>query len=303
MNYIREKPAVVFNPAVLLDGNEVFIFPRLIFDYYKYTSSIGLFKISLDDILNGKVDRIFETKIILWPSDITDFLGCEDPRVHVHDGTIYMLYTGKGYEIGDTTEEKRIDYLYLAKFNRDFELLEKGFFHVMKDGESILPISNKDSAIVKLDGNSATMLTRPEFERGKLFCYTAFADLDEMYLKDLRVVMKPEEWEFKVGWSTNAVRVDEDEYLVGWHAVLRENLSYKNGLAIVDGKGNLLSITDYTLFPTGLNEEYGDRALVIFGDGLIVVEDLVIWIGGMGDYSIGIFIANLKDVMQNMRSL
>ena len=303
-NYIRETPSAVFNPAVFLDEKKVFIFPRLIFDYYKYTSSIGVFKIDLDDLLNGKVDRIFETEILLWPSDITDFLGCEDPRIHLHDDTIYMLYTGKGYELGDTTESKRIDYLYLAKMNRNFEILEKRYFRVLKDdGELVIPLSNKDSAFIEIEGEKAVMLTRPMMERGNLFCYGAVADLENMILHDLRVIMKPEEWEYKVGWSTNAVKMRDGEYLVGWHAVLRRDLSYRSGFAIVNEKGELIAVSDYTLFPSNLNEEYGDRALVIFGDGLLLVEDEIVWIGGVGDYSIGIFIANLKDVLQNMRNV
>ncbi|HDM69831.1 MAG TPA: hypothetical protein ENG58_00310, partial [Thermotogales bacterium] len=79
--------------------------------------------------------------------------------------------------------------------------------------------------------------------------------------------------------------------------------SYRSGFAIVNGKGELIAVSDYTLFPSNLNEEYGDRALVIFGDGLLLVEDEIVWIGGVGDYSIGIFIANLKDILQNMRNV
>ncbi|HID16009.1 MAG TPA: glycosidase, partial [Candidatus Atribacteria bacterium] len=112
-------------------------------------------------------------------------------------------------------------------------------------------------------------------------------------------VLFPMEWEEKVGWSTNVVKIEEDKYLVGWHAVLKEDLSYKNGFAFLDRYGRIISITDYLLSPEGLIESYGDRALVIFGDGLLKYKEYIIWIGGISDYAIGIFITTLKDVLNS----
>lgn len=79
----------------------------------------------------------------------------------------------------------------------------------------------------------------------------------------------------------------KEGYLVGWHAVLKD-LTYKNGLALVDGRGRLLGTTNYVLSPKGVIEEYGDRIRVIFGCGLVVYEGRVIWIGGVSDWAIGV---------------
>jgi len=49
-----------------------------------------------------------------------------------------------------------------------------------------------------------------------------------------------------------------------------------------------------------LNEEYGDRAMVIFGDGLIIYQDKLLWIGGVSDYCIGVFIADLDNVLKTL---
>jgi len=38
-NYLRTRPIAIFNPGAVLNGKKFHIFPRLIFDYYKYTSS------------------------------------------------------------------------------------------------------------------------------------------------------------------------------------------------------------------------------------------------------------------------
>ncbi len=129
--------------------------------------------------------------------------------------------------------------------------------------------------------------------------------MDELVIKEesLRPVLVPETWEYKVGWSTNAVPLGEGRYLVGWHGVHREDLSYRNGLAEVDREGNLLAISDYLLAPKGLLEEYGDRPLTVFGNGLLLVRDCLVWIGGVSDYAIGIFIAELDDVLGMLRKV
>ncbi|RLE58785.1 MAG: hypothetical protein DRJ35_07205, partial [Thermoprotei archaeon] len=80
--------------------------------------------------------------------------------------------------------------------------------------------------------------------------------------------------------------------------VHRHDYSYRNGLALVDDQGNLLGVTDYILAPKGLVEEYGDRPLVIFGNGLILYKDQLIWVGGVSDYSIGFFATPLEKALE-----
>jgi len=120
-------------------------------------------------------------------------------------------------------------------------------------------------------------------------------------MDSLQPILVPEPWEYKVGWSTNTVRLSRGEFLVGWHGMLREDFSYRNGLALVDGEGRLLAVSDYLLVPQGLVEQYGDRSLAIFGDGLLLYRDILIWIGGVSDYCIGIFVAELEDVRSRLR--
>lgn len=110
-----------------------------------------------------------------------------------------------------------------------------------------------------------------------------------------------EEWELGVGWSTNTVRLSSNEFLVGWHGVLKRDRSYYNGIALVNGEGELLAVSDYFLAPRGLVEEYGDRPLVIFGDGLVLYRDILIWVGGVSDYAIGLFTVELGRVMENLK--
>ncbi|WP_053001208.1 hypothetical protein [Kosmotoga pacifica] len=301
-NYIRTKPVAVFNPGAVIKAEKLFIFPRLIFDYYKYTSSVGVFSLDIEKIVKGGIDRPVETEIILWPKELWEFLGCEDARVSLHGDNLYMLYTGKGYYYGEGDELVRRDVLGFAEFNETYELKRKGYFRISDGKEEFLPVTTKDSAFIEVENNSATMLVRLEIS-DTLVCWRASADLESLTLnaESIEPVLLPENWEHKVGWSTNAVKLSDDEYLIGWHAVLKEDLSYKNGLALVDRDGRLKAISDYLLAPRGLNEEYGDRAMVIFGDGLILYDDKLLWVGGVSDYCIGIFVAKLEDVLKELK--
>ena len=131
------------------------------------------------------------------------------------------------------------------------------------------------------------------------------ADLDSltMPVDSLEPVLVYEDWEVKVGWSTNVVKLSSNEYLVGWHGILRGDISYREGLAVVDGEGNLLAVSNYVLAPRGLVEEYGDRALVIFGDGLVLYKELLIWVGGVSDYAVGFFSVELDKALEKLKWL
>ncbi|MBC7099616.1 hypothetical protein H5T52_11000 [Candidatus Bipolaricaulota bacterium] len=324
-NYPRKRPLAAFNPGAVLAEEKVYIFPRLIFDYYSYTSSVGVFELPVEGLLSGKAKTPIKTKIVLWPQRVWEAVkGCEDPRVCQAPNGFYMLYTGVGkHEEGGKEVHKSV--LGFAELDGDFSVRRKGFFSVAGSEGDFVP-GNKDSAFIELRGARATMLTRPSFwelpdarleplfsllelEPPKRYlpdmCWRAEANLKELTIPEdtLEPILAPEPWEYKVGWSTNTVRVSQDEYLVGWHGVLKEDLSYRDGLALVDGEGKLLALSDYLLAPKGLAEEYGDRPLVIFGDGLILYQDHLVWIGGVSDYSIGVFTARLGDVLPMLRRL
>lgn len=138
------------------------------------------------------------------------------------------------------------------------------------------------------------MVTRPVI-RGVKLCWKATANIEEFYLpeEDLEPVFTPEDWESHIGWSTNAVKLSNNEYLVGWHGVSRSDFTYRNGLAIVNENGELLAISNYVLSPIGICKEYGDRPFTLFGNGLIKHKEFLIWIGGIGDCCIGMFITEL----------
>ena len=300
-NYQRTIPAVIFNPGVTVKEDTVLTFPRLIFDYYKYVSSIGYFEVQISDLVNNTMDKPIYVKILLWPKEIWEFLGCEDARAFSFKDRILILYTGKGYWYKDGKLFRR-DVLGFVEFTNSMEMIRKGYFKIVSKSGELIPKSNKDSAFIEINGKEASILTRPEIG-GQHICWRAIADIDKLVIFDysLEPALPTEKWEVKVGWSTNVVKLSSNEYLVGWHGVLRLNLSYANGLAIIDKQGMLLATTNYVLAPKGLQEEYGDRPLVIFGNGLLKSKEKVLWVGGVSDYCIGVFETNLDTIIENMK--
>lgn len=300
-NFLRSRPLAAFNPGAFERDGKLFIFPRLIFDYCSYVSSIGAATVNIEKVINGEIKKPLKVKVILWPEEIWEFgHGCEDPRFSLFDNTIYMLYTGSKYYYKDNHVVQK-SVLGFAELNLIFEIKRRGYFSIIKGDDSLIP-SNKDSTFIEVKKDRATMLTRVSL-RDIALCWKAEANLKNLIMREetLRPVLVPEKWEYRVGWSTNVVKLSTNEYLVGWHGMLKEDLSYRNGLAIVDNSGALLAVSNYLLAPKGLKESYGDRPLVIFGDGLVRYGDYLIWIGGVSDYCIGIFITELSKVLEKLK--
>lgn len=300
-DYPRE-PRAAFNPGALPRGRRLLVFPRLVFDYYGYTSSIGLFEVDLEELLSGRFAGPVEARILLWPRELWEFKGCEDARASELGGRVQLLYTGYGYHPGGSELELKWVQGF-AELDGELRELKRGFFTVESGGERFAP-KMKDSALVRSTGSRAVMLCRPTLD-GLQVCWRAEADLSELAIpvESMEPVLVHEEWESHVGWSTNALQLSSNEWLVGWHGVLKRDLSYRNGLAVVDGEGRVLAVSSYLLAPRGLVEEYGDRPLVIFGCGLARYGEQLLWVGGVSDYSIGFFSVELEKAFEELKWL
>ena len=303
VNYPR-KPVEVFNPAAVLKGDELLIFPRVIFDYLNYISSIGLIRLKVSDVVNGGVARPIEAKVIMWPRELWEFRGCEDPRVIRHGNQYLMLYTGWGYYMANNELKPRAHQAF-AVLDEELNTVRRGYFRIKaKNNDFYTPDWWKDSAFIEVEGDSASMLTRPNINGAEVGWFSE-ADLGELTISEdsMKPILPFEDFEFKVGWSTNTVKLSPNEYIVGWHGVVKEDYSYRNGLAIVNGDGDLLAISNYLLAPSGIEEEYGDRPRVIFGDGLVKWGEWLIWVGGVSDYAIGVYVTNVDTALGKLRWL
>ena len=252
--------------------------------------------------MEGRVSLPITTKIVLWPKMLWEFRGCEDPRLYKIAERFIMLYTGYGYMIRDKSYSSCIVQAF-ALFEENYNCLQRNYFRIQTlEGDLFLPRANKDSAILNIDSSKVSMLMRPLIRDIEVGWFVR-ADLKDavVYEESMSPSLAFEPWEIKVGWSTNVVKLSSNEYLVGWHGIFKEDYSYRNGLAIIDSDGNLLAISNYLLVPSGLVEEYGDRPLVIFGNGLISYKEKLLWIGGVSDYAIGFFMTDLDNALEKIK--
>ncbi len=302
IDHVLRKPVSIFNPGATIMGNDVLIFPRIIPGYFWYASAIGFFRIRLDDLLNGVIERPLRVSIAIYPSKPWDIGGCEDARAHlVNENEIYVLYTGivpgprKFHVYGGRSTQ------CFASLDTSLNLRRSGFLTINFGESQYLPSDWRDSAFVKRFGKEWSFLTRITVHSSQV-CWKCMLNLEDLTIdaNTLEPNLVNEDWEVKVGWSTNVVELGKGEYIVGWHGVQNVDKRYLNGLAIVDEEGNLKALTNYLLGPTEPAEYYGDRPGVIFGDGLIRYRDLLIWIGGVADQLIGIYVAELDKVLEKM---
>lgn len=299
-NYGRSRPLAVFNPGALLRGRELLVYPRLVFDYYWYVSSIGLFKVDVEEVLRGEVPRRVPTRIVLYPSGASDLRGCEDPRVQEAGGATFILYTAvapgeRGVEARQAIA--RVEGGCAVKMGI-FKLVHKGKFY---------NTFWKDSAIIPLKPPDVVLLLRPTIplESGERLevCWRAEASLSSLSVDcdSMEPLLLNEPFEVKVGWSTNTLKVSSNEYLVGWHGVGKD-LVYRNGLALLGASGELIGVTNYLLEPReSIEEFYGDRPGVVFGCGLVKYGEYLLWVGGVSDYAIGVWSTELDKVFEKMK--
>jgi len=296
------KPVSIFNPGALLgDNGKLWVFPRIIPGYFWYPSAVGFFELDIEKVLEGSIEKPVKVSIVVYPRHPWDIGGCEDARASILGSDIAILYTGivPGVRKFHVYGGKSIQ--CLALLSKNLALKSSGFLKIAYGDEGYLPSDWRDSAFVEGHGEEWSFLTRISV-KGVMVCWRSILNAKELTIDidTLEPVFVNESWEQKVGWSTNTVKIGKGEYLVGWHGVLELDKRYLNGLAIVGEDGEIKAVTNYILVPSRIEEYYGDRPGVIFGDGLVVYKDLVIWVGGVADQMIGIFVADLNKVLESM---
>jgi predicted GH43/DUF377 family glycosyl hydrolase len=159
-NYIRETPQAAFNPGALIKGSKLLIFPRLVFDYYSYVSSIGVFELDLKNLESSNTPRILSepvnVKIILYPTEYWEMKkGCEDPRVIEKDNHYRILYTGVSpHPENPLDPHKAWSYQGYALLDQRFRVVSKSRLIIReKQNNTHISYQLKDSAFLKFDKN------------------------------------------------------------------------------------------------------------------------------------------------------
>lgn len=273
-------PISAFNPAAynLPETDDIVIFPRLVFDDQFYVSSIGVCApISLNKLSSVKT---ITTRLLAFPSDKTDFKGLEDPRI-TEDGK-KMLHVAH--------DEHAISRTVLSEYHNG-ALYNSRPLVLASPNESTM--SGCDAALI----NDDYLVFRPELE--DLTSYSVPYDQNgNINFKESYPVLSPYIHELKRGFSTNVVKLSSDAYLIGWHTVLRRNLEYANGFMLLSGIGEDIGISKPFFRLPNTMIKYGNRPNTLFGCGLILHHETLYWVGGIGDWSIGIFSTPLEKVLE-----
>ncbi|UXD22452.1 hypothetical protein IPA_04935 [Ignicoccus pacificus DSM 13166] len=299
-NYPR-RPLVAFNPSAVIEDDHLHLFVRLVFDYYDYVSSIAYFDLpvsSIEDLPNLEL----EGRIVVYPTTQHEIKrGAEDPRAHLFDDEFLIFYTAVGLRDGGLWPKQ------------GFTLLDKSTLETKKKG--ILYLGSSTDPTIKLllpswkntialwrKGKKLRILTRPFIEGHEVIWRATINAEDEWTVpyELMDVSMVHEDFEIKVGVSTPPVQISANEYLFGWHGI-GEDLIYRNGVAIVNSEGELLGISEYLLWPSTIEELYGDRPMVIYGSGLVKRGDEIFWFGGVADYGIGIYRSTLDKLLETIK--
>ncbi len=311
---------LTFNPAVYYDGENVYLWPRIIFkeDYDLYISKIGLM-ISKDGVNFQRV------KIVVQPDKPYDKFGCEDPRVTKFEDSLYMTYVALEYgawtgtsrtalikidnplneksykKLGIITWENVDDkdvVLFPEKIKGKYIFMHRPQIHQnnirMKDNDIYVKFGEKGWFQFKYKINKI-----PE----KPSIWISFTE--DFRIRESNVLYEPQErWENeKVGAGAPPIKISEG-WLVIYHGVQRYNNKkvYRAGALLLDKKDPTKIIGKYgpILEPTEPWEKYGEVSFVVFPTGAFIKDnDLYVYYGAADTY-IGLAIFDLDKLINKI---
>lgn len=255
----------VFNAGAIYLGDRVHLFYRAI--GHDRISRIGY--ASSEDGLNFRF-RLNEP--VFSPMGDEEAEGCEDPRLTLMDGKVYMAYTAVA----------NLTYLrfQIGLTSIDAEDL-KG--NVWCWGPRFYPfpkVRNKDAALLPKTLDGKYML----FHRIEPDVCVAYSD-DLVRWYDVKSVMapRPGSWDsIKVGLGPPPIEISEG-WLLLYHGVDYHRV-YRMGVAILDKKNPeciLYRSKKPILEPQEEYEKYGAVPNVVFSCGAVLIDDqLIVYYGG-----------------------
>jgi len=294
--YPISNPVTVFNPAMILENDEIFIYARIIIGYYVYASAIAEIRLTLDDLSDSVSHHSAE--LVIYPSWKYDIWGVEDPRVVSIDGKVFMTYCGRTVAYFDPhIRVERTLPITAIKEDR----WKKICVHRFPKGLRKKIVSDKDAFLVKTK-DGLKLFHRPHTSDERF--YLTISDVDAMCegceestVLNTIVVMTESDFEDKIGWGSPPVEV-ERELLFLLHGLERESKAYKVFAMTMNRDLEITAITPcYIMEPKEVYEIYGDRPFTVFPCGSCVIDDRLIVSYGSADFAIGICEFDLSELM------
>ena len=305
VNHPIEHPTAAFNPALALYGDKVYLLPRVGFGYYTYTSSIALIELDVPELLDRST-RVFNAEINIHPSIKEDAWGAEDPRAAIIYDTPAVTYTGRASNYFDTG---RWTYktVPITAVKLDGGWVKKVVFKtICSDGV----VSDKDAVLFEYEGR-LYLLHRIRTLSNEYKTIASRIDNSLLFNPGLtiaritawREVLKPEAWESKLGWGTQPFEVD-GELVVLVHAIDNDGIVYRVFAASIEPTETGVRVKavtpTYIMEPRETYEVIGDRPLVVFPCGAIVVDDKIIVSYGAADLVFGIGVIDSSTLLSEL---
>ncbi|MHA1617551.1 MAG: glycosidase [Candidatus Njordarchaeales archaeon] len=301
LNFPINRPTVAFNASILLNGDLVEVFARIILGYYTYASAIVSFVIPLEEISDIS-KSVFNARIIISPDNKYDIWGTEDPRATQIGNRKVLTYTGRTVNYFDPSirVERTLPIIAVKNKGDSWKKLAVVRLREMKI------VSDKDAFLVDIDGRLVLFHRPHTYDHTEEFLCTVTEvsetiiqgeKIKEFLVNGTKVVLKAAPFEEKIGWGTPPIKVGK-EYLLFLHGVDQETKEYKVFAVLINRNLEIVAVTPYYVMkPKEPYEKYGDRPLVVFPCGAVKIDDKVLISYGAADIAIGFGEIDLSEIM------
>jgi len=314
-NYPIANPVTAFNPGLhyskSLDALE--LYPRIIIGYYRYVSYIARLNVPIDDVFSSYVStNYYPSEIVVYPSTKYDVWGVEDPRVYELRGKLFMTYTGRTVDYFNPRAVKDRTLPITAVYDEDRRIWVKKFVFLLKRGKFPEAVSNKDAFLHETGNNDVFVFHRPHFVDNTFHLFVSLlgeerlrqeeGGIKEILIDNAFDVLKPAEFESKLGWASNPIDVGKDHVVALVHAVDKDGVIYRVFALLMKLSQHDLAIEavtpNYIMEPRRHYELAGDRPLTIFPCGSVRIgKDTIVISYGASDSMIGLAIVSLEELM------
>jgi len=313
-----KNPATIFNSAIVVIGNEAVLYARIILGYYMYISSVVELKVPLQDIYSGTINiNSYPAKIVLYPSTRYDIWGVEDPRVYSIDEHILATYTGRtiSYFNPSIRIERTlpITAVYEKKNRWEYYWRKIHIYRFPQDLRTHV-VSDKDAFLVKTNGE-LYLFHRPHMDDEGWYLIVSRVPSNilskvieerENGIKEVTVfnpieVMRPANFEIKLGWATPPIELKPGKLVALIHGVDAEINAYRMFAIELELSRDEIVITavtpTYIMEPKMPYEIFGDRPYTVFPCGLWKLDNKYLISYGAGDFAIGIGEIDLNELL------
>lgn len=318
--YLKDLPfgevLTAFNPAIMIKGDYIYLYPRVILGYFLYVSAIAEMKIPLADVIDGKTGyNKYPARLVVSPSNQYDIWGSEDPRVYMLGGKVAMTYTGrtKFYFTYKIDSQKTFPVTAILKCRDGACYWEKKYVHVPEDPLRNSLISDKDAYLYRM-GDEYYLFHRPHYKGDNFYVFVSKTEevdgtegegIKELVYWDSISITEKASFETKIGWATPPISLGKNEVIAFIHGVDNIIEAYRLFAVHLElGKDSVVvkAVTPrYIMEPREKYEIFGDRPYTIFPCGLWPLsKDEYLISYGAGDYASGVGLLKLDDLLAEL---